>query len=237
MPRGWIRAHRAGATVRLGNEAREIADLGARRQHLASGLARLVGTAALALITDEDFAPGHRGRIAAFAADGHVQPVARAHIEHENEFNPALSRLIGLVDGAALGDLCVRPRAGLVGDARWRSSEYYNEYFRPARLQEAMYAARRTGRRCVDGGVLVRARGERAFDEEDRAVVELFFQAHGELWASPTNANAAPGEWALALPPRLRRVLDLLLLGLAEKAVADRLGLTPATTHQYVVEI
>jgi DNA-binding NarL/FixJ family response regulator len=40
-----------------------------------------------------------------------------------------------------------------------------------------------------------------------------------------------------SLPPRLQRVLDLLLTGLSEKEIPEYAGLTRATTHQYVVEI
>jgi DNA-binding NarL/FixJ family response regulator len=39
------------------------------------------------------------------------------------------------------------------------------------------------------------------------------------------------------LSPRERDVLQLLLTGASEREIAHALGLTPATTHQYVVAI
>jgi DNA-binding CsgD family transcriptional regulator len=168
--------------LRLGLEAREISELAARRQYLASGLAQLFGTAALALLSD--------------------------------------------------GELHVKPRTELVGDRDRQRSRSLNQYFAPAHLDGGRYAARRAGAGSVDGGVLVRARGERRLSDEDRALVELFFEGLAPLWHP-----VAPPPWIQKLPPRLKRVLDLLLQGLSEKEVADRAGLTRATAHQYVVEL
>jgi DNA-binding CsgD family transcriptional regulator len=218
--------------MRLAFEAREIADLQARRQHLACGLARLIGTTALTLLTDEEFAPGGWGRIVAAAGHGNVGPIIEAHAQHENEFNPALRRMVALVHAAELGHLHVQPRVELVADRLWQRSDYFNQYFAPARFDDCIYAARRTGAESVDGGVLVRARGERRFGDEERGLVEMFFESFAALWHPP-----APQRWIQQLPPRLRRVLDLLLDGLSEKEVADRAELSRASTHQYVVEL
>ena len=43
--------------------------------------------------------------------------------------------------------------------------------------------------------------------------------------------------WVTRLPPRLRRVLELLETGASEKEIADLAGLSYASTHQYVVQI
>jgi DNA-binding CsgD family transcriptional regulator len=234
MPRGWIRLQRAHALIQLGNEAREIAALDTRRQHMAAGLSQLVGTAALALITDVDFAPGRRGRIAAAAGVGQVQPIVEAHAQQPNEYNPVLRGLIASFDRVALGDVCVHPRVELVGDAGWRRSEYFNAYLRPARLEDCIYAARRTGPCSTDGAVLMRGRSERPFDEEDCALVELFLRTYGSLWSEGAGARAA---WVEQLPQRLRRLVELLETGLSEKEIAARAQLSYASTHQYVVEI
>ena len=78
--------------------------------------------------------------------------------------------------------------------------------------------------------MLVRGARERPFDDEDRAVAELFLAGFGELWQP-----YAP--WVAALPPSLRRVLEALLVGASEAEVAARLGISYATAHQYVVEV
>jgi hydroxymethylglutaryl-CoA reductase (NADPH) len=43
--------------------------------------------------------------------------------------------------------------------------------------------------------------------------------------------------WRDRLSPRLLEVLELLLTGLSERQIADRMGLSVSTTHQYVVQI
>jgi len=43
--------------------------------------------------------------------------------------------------------------------------------------------------------------------------------------------------WETRLPPRLRRVLELLETGASEKEIADLAGLSYASAHQYVVQI
>ena len=50
-------------------------------------------------------------------------------------------------------------------------------------------------------------------------------------------ATAPSSAWVKRLPPRLRRVLDLLDTGASEKEIADRAGLSYASAHQYIVQI
>ena len=52
-------------------------------------------------------------------------------------------------------------------------------------------------------------------------------------WALVSATELSPVE----LSPRLRQTLAYLLEGASEKQVADRLGLSHATTHQYVTQL
>jgi DNA-binding CsgD family transcriptional regulator len=167
------------------------------------------------------------------------------HAEHENEYSPGLRGLIAAsYEGRPL-EPCVRRREQMVHGADWRRSVFFNEYLRPSGLDDCLYGAVRTGPGSADGAKLMRTRTERPFDDEDCALLELSFGAFSRLWRarapSPAqgdrgDATAVPG-WVRELPPRLSRVLDLLATGLSEKEIADRAGLTYASTHQYVVEL
>jgi DNA-binding NarL/FixJ family response regulator len=86
----------------------------------------------------------------------------------------------------------------------------------------------------MDGLMLARRADEPRFDDEDRAVVALFLAVYGEAWRP--QPDVVP-EWVAELPPRLRRVFELLLTELSEKEIAAHTGLSYATTHQYVVEV
>jgi len=174
---------------------------------LLDGLAKITRSALLLRVADEDFA---------------------------SEGDPALVRMRELVEHAGPGNPIIKLRPELVADSAWFTSSRYATAIAPARLGEPLYAACRHRGSRVDGLVLVRRTGEPAFDDEDRAVVALFLAVYGEASRAP--ALAEP-EWVAGLPPRLRRVFELLLTELSEKEIASHTGLSYATTHQYVVEV
>lgn len=82
------------------------------------------------------------------------------------------------------------------------------------------------------GITLYREFGARAFNDHQ---VRLVHFVHCEIAPLLRKELAGPGIDPISgLPPRLRQVLRRLLEGDSEKHAAARLGLAPATLHQYV---
>jgi DNA-binding NarL/FixJ family response regulator len=82
---------------------------------------------------------------------------------------------------------------------------------------------------------LQRSRGERDFSPREQRLLDFF---HGELGRLVRGALVSATEPSPdRLSPRLRQTLGCLLEGDSEKQVAARLGLSHATTHQYVTAL
>lgn len=77
-----------------------------------------------------------------------------------------------------------------------------------------------------------RARREPPFEGWELTILRLFHAELGERHISATDTNI-PGP----LPPRLRRVLPLLLRGLKINEIADNLRLSPYTVREYIQDI
>ena len=134
--------------------------------------------------------------------------------------------------------LQTRSHVDMIDVDDWRRSESFQRYHRPMdmepgvlsmcplRIQGNRYQHTLTVRRCV---------GERPFTLRD---VRLLNYLHQELapLIGPRLATAdepSPSE----LSPRLQQTLEGLLTGLSEKQLAERLGISPATLHEYVTKL
>jgi DNA-binding CsgD family transcriptional regulator len=118
---------------------------------------------------------------------------------------------------------------------QWRRSESFQRYhrrmdmdagilsMRPLSMCGVRYHHTLSVRRCV---------GERSFSLRD---VRLLDCLHHEL-APEIGRRLAPVHEPSAsqLSPRLRETLECLLDGLSEKQIADRLGISRTTVHEYV---
>jgi DNA-binding CsgD family transcriptional regulator len=87
---------------------------------------------------------------------------------------------------------------------------------------------------AIAGIALNRAIGERDALRE-RRLLEFFHAELGRLIGGPLVSPTEPGVEGLS--PRLRQTLTCLLEGDREKQVAGRLGLSPATVHQYATAL
>lgn len=83
---------------------------------------------------------------------------------------------------------------------------------------------------------LVRHSGSADFSATDRQMLELAL-AGLTRWLSWLAHSHGPVTAAGALPPHQRKVLLLLVTGLAEKQIADQLNLSTNTAHQYVTAL
>jgi DNA-binding CsgD family transcriptional regulator len=129
-----------------------------------------------------------------------------------------------------------RTRRQLVSDSIWYRSVAWNEYRRPANIDDQLTSVCQIS----DGGAvsviaLLRAHGERQFSPREQRVLSFF---HGELGALIGRCIVSATEPRPdKLSPRLRQTLACLLEGDSEKQVASHLGLSQATTHQYVIAL
>ena len=85
--------------------------------------------------------------------------------------------------------------------------------------------------RTVNAVLLNRAWMERPFDDRERLLVHWFHHEIGPLIGRYLAPAGSAG--ASEMPPRLQEVLECLLEGEGEKQAARKLGVTPATFHQY----
>jgi DNA-binding CsgD family transcriptional regulator len=147
--------------------------------------------------------------------------------------DPAISRF-----GAKLATLpldaksLTRSRRQLAGDRAWYNSPAFCDYLRPSGVDDGLISLVVTADKQAHGIALFRAPGERQFSARKRLLLHLF---HTELTPHLLNDLAPPGQDPISrLSPRQRQVLICLLEGDTEQQAARRLGLTPASVHQYV---
>ena len=83
--------------------------------------------------------------------------------------------------------------------------------------------------------LLAFARDEQArpFEHRQRRLLALFHQELARLWVTPV-LGALPQWDRDVLSPRLRQVLDMLVRGADEKAIARSLGRSPHPVHNHV---
>jgi DNA-binding CsgD family transcriptional regulator len=134
------------------------------------------------------------------------------------------------------GRLVTRTRRQLVSDAVWYRSVIWNDFHRPSKIDGQLTSVSQIG---DDGAIsaicLHRAPGEREFSSRDRRLLRFFHAELGPLVGRPLVSATEPR--LDALPPRLRQTLACLLEGDSEKQAAARLGLSLATTHEYVTAL
>ncbi len=136
------------------------------------------------------------------------------------------------------GDLMVRRRRELVSDRQWYRTPHFNEFYRRAGSDDAIFMVAHPS---PESGVkihhvnLFRALGDPAFSLRDRRLAYLFFREIRRLLGRKLAPFGQPAPRALS--PRLREVLALLAEGRSEKQIARELAISPHTTHDYVKQL
>jgi DNA-binding CsgD family transcriptional regulator len=127
-------------------------------------------------------------------------------------------------------------RKELVSNGEWKRSWLYQEFLRPQGVEDRLVCAYAAAPNAESYLVLDREPSVRHFGRRERDLMAFFLQAgrvfHLELLQSYGLLQASR-----PLSLRERDVLRLLLTGETEKEIAQGLGLTPATLHQYVVVV
>ncbi|WP_240356855.1 helix-turn-helix transcriptional regulator [Myxococcus eversor] len=151
-----------------------------------------------------------------------------------NSRNPAIRSLMDrpLVPGAIVTAM----RRDLVEDRCWYGSPYVDHYLRAAGLDDSVYSIRWSGLpREVQGLGIYRGWSGRAFDAADRELLHLFHAECSPLLDSPGAAVEVPQ--GVQLSRRERQTLELVLDGLGDKQIAERLGISRFTVNHYTKSI
>ena len=214
---------------RLIGECRDLGgDPDSWQRRMLEGLCRLIGAPAAA---------GGEGRVGAisvfdtgFDPSGHERLIAYTH-DLAPRADPILSALQRVP-----GRLVTRTRRQLVSNAVWYRSAAFNDYHRPANVDDqltSIYQVSETG--VISVISLHRALREGEFSPRQQRLLSFF---HGELGPLIGQSLASHTDAGFdRLSRRLRETLACLLEGDSEKRVASRLGLSQATIHQYVTTL
>jgi len=134
------------------------------------------------------------------------------------------------------GQLVVCTRRDVVSDTVWYQSPAWDVYRRPIEIDNQLTSVYQVS---DDGAVsviaLLRAPREREFSLREQQLLRFFHGELGRLIGHSLVGSTEPNENGLS--PRLRQTLACLKEGDSEKQVAARLGLSYATTHQYVTAL
>lgn len=152
----------------------------------------------------------------------------------EQDSDPGMTTL-ALSETTGTFRVC-RLRDGFIDFEAFRRTDHYRKFYRDLGVCDRMWAAFPVSREAESVFVADLYGARRRFSASD---VQFFGEAlrglkwfHRQLFLSHGMHLADR-----PLPPSQRRVLDCLLTHLSEKQIADQLGLTVGTTHQYAVEI
>lgn len=222
---------------RLSGECHELgADPHAWREHMCFGLTRILG-AQLALYSESDrvSSPGQRDWLIqtmrlefGWACDSDRKTMHRLYETGEPD-----------MDGSCFtAEFADSPRARIVAcreqtvdDRGWYNGRFFNNYIRPANMDDALMF------RCREGNeirllALQRSLGEHRFERRQRRLLSIYSIEFVRDFGGPLARRNQIG--VKDLSPRQRQVLLDLLLGASEKQIAQRLGLSPHTVHDYV---
>jgi len=127
-------------------------------------------------------------------------------------------------------------RDEVVSDRDWKRDRINREVLAPLGIGHRLIGAAATAPGAESYLIFDRDGGGRGFSARERDLLAFFLRGsallHRELLQMHGLLNALR-----PLSPRERDVLRLLLTGVSEREIAAALGLTPATTHQYVVAV
>jgi len=176
----------------------------------------------------------HREQISAFDA-GLDARTRELYSAYRRELGPAGNPIWTALRNVA-GRLVTRNRRQLVSDNEWYRSVVFNEYRRPGKIDHQLTSVYQTANDGADSVIsVVRALGERDFSPRERRLLSFFHAELGPLIGRALVSATEPSP--VKLSPRLRQTLACLLEGDSEKLIADRLGLSRDTTHQYVTAL
>jgi DNA-binding CsgD family transcriptional regulator len=233
--------------LRISGEVGELKeDMCLRRAHILDGLLGLIGgCSAVCSEIDPRYVHGSGWAVAnSITCAGGLsasqqQMIDRYLTGHLAALDPCIPHLLSDANPV----VTIR-RSDVISDASWRRSDHYNEVRRPLGFGESIYAKFTT----PDGRHLKlsfhRELNDPPYGEHHVRLLHVFNENLAGLYSATTHSATANAIESSArtpkaenqvetLPMRLRPVLRRLLAGDAEKQVAQKLGLSPHTVHEY----
>lgn len=140
----------------------------------------------------------------------------------------------GMIEGAGETRACLRKE--LLDDVEWDRSWLYQDFLRPMRIEDRLIGVHTISPHAESYIVVDRHRRDRPFSDDERDVLRLFLTGAPTFHREQFFARGY-AESTVPLTPRQRSVLSLLLTDMSEPEIADHLGLTANTVHQYIVTI
>jgi DNA-binding CsgD family transcriptional regulator len=227
-PRVRLRSTEIRDVLRLLGEVRELGSQPDRwRHHAGQGLSKLVG--ARVCVCGEHFISREKPQETWLVgmvdlgwegnqAQGYYQYLADGSIGQD----PLHAAMLGLPNRAF-----TRRRRDFVDDATWYAAPATDVVRRNANIDDTIYS--RWPLPLAGWGnmfSLMRSWGEEPFSARDRLVISFFHRELGRIWRTS-------GGIAGDLPPRLRQTLQLAAEGMTEKKIAQKLGLSTHTVHDF----
>lgn len=127
-------------------------------------------------------------------------------------------------------------RAALMDDTAWERSWLYQEILRPLGIKDRLVGSYPVSPTAESYFALDRSPQDPPFDDRARNVLRLFLAGCPHFHEEQLRVRGVLDASA-RLSPRESSVLRLLLTGLSEREIADALGLSYHTTHQYVTSV
>jgi DNA-binding CsgD family transcriptional regulator len=213
----------------------ECCEMGRRplewQSHLLAGLGRIlgvrVGTCGSLTFVNGEYRPGHIHILVGADLDQTARYLQHYHQQRIIERDPYPQFFLHQP-----GDVVTCTWDQAMTPEQWRSSEAFNECYRPAGLDHLMVSRCSAGPNAMHTIYLHRELGGSPYQLRHRRLLYLF---HVELHRVLGTRLAINSEYkgAADLPPRLRQVLAMLMEGHSEKQVADSLDLSAQTIHNY----
>jgi len=154
----------------------------------------------------------------------------------ESEFDLEMPNFADAARPALEGATSAFSRSMIIEDGVWEAMEFRRQYIEPNGLGE-FAGAMRICEPLRTMAMLVGHRDHGAAPIPDRSVQQLGILAEEVVPLLGTRLTLEDQLNLGGLTERQRQTLELLLDGLSEKQVAAKLGVRPATVHDYVVQL
>jgi DNA-binding CsgD family transcriptional regulator len=233
---GLLRAQDVRDAYRLIGECRDLgSDPALWHQRMLEGLCRLVGVPVAVGGEGRWKRPHPPGEVISAFDVGLDSRGHELYLAYHRDLGPAGDPIF-LALQRLRGRHVVGTRRQLVSDVTWYGSAAWYDYRRLIHIDDQLTSVYQV----VDGDAisviaLHRQVRERAFSPRQQQLLTFFHAELARLIRRSLVSAAEPRPDTLA--PRLRQTLACLLEGDSEKQVAWRLGLSPATTHEYVTAL
>jgi DNA-binding CsgD family transcriptional regulator len=217
----------------LGEMQEQKTDPAAWQRHMMFGLCGLIGARQGTSLRWAGFTPTGRLKLLDMVGGGWAS--AAALRMWDDLMRRDNWRADPTLDGSTRlpGRVVTRLREQFISDETWNSIAEIHDVVRAAGVESHLVAFyRRDVPGDASGIALHRTWGDRRFGVHERNVLRLF---NVELYRLYRDGKLARfDDDSPALSPRLKQVLDLLLVGDGEKQVARKLGLSKHTVNDYV---